>query len=126
MKGLDLYTDKNMTLMKAFGVNTLPSNLSRIIETRLMYKSSEGWKFANYIWNDDQTEAYFDLTGSYTDVSFIENGVTKNTIYRIPSAAECFTCHKSEVNSIPIGPKPQNLNNDLAYADGVKNQLQKM
>ncbi|WP_028282614.1 hypothetical protein [Olleya marilimosa] len=119
------FPDGTVFIKNFYYQNTLPNNLPRIIETRLMYKSNEGWKFANYIWNDNQTEAYFDLSGSYTDVTFIENGVTRNTTYRIPSAAECFTCHKSEINSIPIGPKPQNLNKDLAYADGVKNQLQK-
>lgn len=113
-------------LIKSFYYeNVLPDNLSRIIETRLMYYTSEGWKFANYIWNDQQTEAYFDLTGGYTDVSFIDNGLTKNTTYRIPSSAECFTCHKSEVNSIPIGVKPQNLNKSITYSDGLKNQFQK-
>ena len=105
--------------------NALPNNSIRIIETRLMYYTTIGWKFANYTWNDSQTEAYFDLTGGYTDIDFIENGQTKNTTYRIPSSAECFTCHKSEVNSIPIGLKPQNLNKSIAYPEGVKNQFQK-
>ncbi len=128
------YVDAHSTLNFPIGAvliknfyyqNVLPNNLTRIIETRLMYNTSQGWKFANYIWNDDQTEAYFDLTGSYTDIDFIENGQTKSTTYRIPSAAECFTCHKSEVNSIPIGLKPQNLNKSITYSDGIKNQFQK-
>jgi len=113
-------------LIKSFYYeNVQPNNSTRIIETRLMYNTSEGWKFANYIWNDEQTEAFFDLTGSYTDVNFIENGQNRSTTYRIPSAAECFTCHKSEVNSIPIGLKPQNLNKSITYADGTRNQFQK-
>ncbi|MGB6268989.1 MAG: hypothetical protein WBF67_08270 [Olleya sp.] len=113
-------------LIKSFYYeNVLPNNSTLIIETRLMYNTTEGWKFANYIWNDNQTEAYFDLTGSYIDINFIENNVAKNTTYRIPSSAECFTCHKSEVNSIPIGLKPQNLNKNITYADGLKNQFQK-
>jgi len=105
--------------------NILPSNTQRIIETRLMYNTNEGWEFANYIWNDEQTEAFFDMEGSYTDVSFIEGVETKNTTYRIPSGAECFTCHKSGANSIPIGVKPQNLNKSILFEDGLKNQFDK-
>ncbi|AUC74602.1 hypothetical protein [Olleya sp. Bg11-27] len=105
--------------------NVLPNNTTKIIETRLIYNTSTGWEFANYTWNEDQTEAYFDLTGSYTNIDFIDNGQTKSTTYRIPSTAECFTCHKSGVNAIPIGLKPQNLNKSISYSDGIKNQFQK-
>ncbi|WP_298893780.1 Ig-like domain-containing protein [uncultured Psychroserpens sp.] len=105
--------------------NVQPSNTTRIIETRLMYMTEEGWDFAKYVWNDDQTEATFTNAGSFTDVEWIENGVPYNATYRIPSRNECFTCHNKFGTPLPIGPKPQNLNRDLAYTDGVSNQLQK-
>jgi uncharacterized repeat protein (TIGR03806 family) len=114
-------------LIKSFYYeNVQPSNAPRIIETRLMLKKSDGWEFADYIWNDDQTEATFSLDGAFTDVDFLENGVPKSTNYRIPSGVECLTCHKNENNPIPIGLKPQNLNSLYTYADGSKNQLQKL
>ena len=106
--------------------NVQPENNTRIIETRLMLKKADDWYFADYIWNDDQTEATFSLEGSFTNVDFIENGVAKNTNYRIPSDVECFTCHKQGVSSVPIGVKPQNLNSLFTYADGAQNQLQKL
>lgn len=103
-----------------------PSNSTRIIETRLMYMTSEGWDFAKYVWNDDQTEATFTDAGSVTNVEWLENGVTNNVSYRIPSRNECFTCHNKFGTPLPIGPKPQNLNRDLSYQDGsTANQLQK-
>lgn len=105
--------------------NVQPGNTTRIIETRLMIKKADGWIFANYIWNDAQTEAVLNMNGSYTDISWIQNGETKSTSYRIPSRTECFTCHKSGQDTIPIGPKPQNLNKLYAYADGTLNQLSK-
>jgi hypothetical protein len=37
--------------------------------------------------------------------------------------AECEVCHKIGDTPIPIGPKPQNLNADYAFSDGVRNQL---
>ncbi|WP_034060112.1 hypothetical protein [Lacinutrix jangbogonensis] len=114
-------------LIKTFYYNNVqPDNKTRIIETRLMLKKVDDWKFADYVWNDDQTEATFSLEGSFTNVNFLENGVPKSTNYRIPSDVECFTCHKSQTNSIPIGVKPQNLNSTYTYADGSQNQLQKL
>ena len=103
-----------------------PGNTRRIIETRLLFKRNGQWEFADYVWNAEQTEAYLDLSGSNTPVTWTdENGVTRSISYRIPAEAECQTCHKVAEASMPIGPKPQNLNSDHAYSDGVKNQLVK-
>ena len=106
--------------------NVLPSGEKKILETRLQIKKEDGWVFANYKWNEAQTEAEFDLNGSFVPLSFIENGEEKNTDYRIPSGAQCLTCHKSD-NDVPqpIGVKPQNLNKTLVYSDGPMNQLAK-
>ena len=38
--------------------------LEKIIETRIMIRKSDGWIFADYVWNEDQTEADLDLNGS--------------------------------------------------------------
>ena len=104
----------------------------RIIETRIMIRKADGWIFAEYIWNDAQTEAYFDMTGSFTPIEWIdENNVTKSTNYRIPSEAQCTVCHKHSDNvngenvskSVPIGIEPQNLNFNYTYGNVTKNQL---
>lgn len=114
--------------------NTTPVGASVIVETRIMIRKNEGWIFAEYVWNEDQTEAYFDLHGSYKTINWIdENNTNKTVDYRIPNEVQCITCHKSEkiVNSqlvttnIPIALKPQNLNFNYNYSDGAKNQLLK-
>lgn len=106
--------------------NVLPDMETRIIETRLLINTQSGWEFAEYVWNDDQTEAYLDLSGSYTDVAWVdEEGETRSTTYRIPAEPECFTCHKNWDVASPIGPKPQNLNKTMQYVDGSMNQLDK-
>lgn len=106
--------------------NVQPANNTRIIETRLMIKNAAGWTFAEYVWNDAQTEAYLDMDGSFTEITWLQEGEIKTTNYAIPAESACFTCHKSEVNSIPIGLKPQNLNGDYAYPEGTQNQLRKL
>ncbi|MEZ4855311.1 MAG: hypothetical protein R2812_02405 [Gelidibacter sp.] len=105
--------------------NVLPEGKTKILETRLMIKKEEGWTFANYIWNDEQTEATFDTEGKFVDFSWTENGTVKNVNYKIPSYSECFTCHNKYDTPVPIGPKPQNLNRNIDYPDGIKNQLSK-
>jgi uncharacterized repeat protein (TIGR03806 family) len=112
--------------------NVQPSNTTRIIETRVMIRKATGWIFAEYVWNDDQTEAFLDMAGSYTDISWKDdNNVIKSVNYRIPTEVQCITCHKAKtvVNGedvnvyVPIGIKPQNLNYNYNYGTTTKNQL---
>ena len=114
-------------LIKSFYYdNVQPSGNTRIIETRLMFLTDEGWDFAKYVWNDEQTEATFTNNGSFTSFDWIDDdGTPKSVNYRIPSRNECFTCHNKFGTPVPIGPKPQNLNKDYDYVDGTLNQLSK-
>lgn len=112
--------------------NITNAGRTRIIETRIMIRKSTGWIFAEYVWNEDQTEAYYDMVGSFTPITWKdEHDISRSTIYRIPSQAQCITCHKSQVlvnnelktTHIPIGIKPQNLNFSYNYGSQSKNQL---
>jgi uncharacterized repeat protein (TIGR03806 family) len=114
--------------------NVLPLNETKLIETRLMIRKPGEWIFANYVWNDDQTEAFLDLEGSTKNISWTdENNNVKNVDYRIPNEAQCIVCHKSKgyvdgvynQKNIPIGLKPQNLNKLYNYGIETKNQLSK-
>lgn len=114
--------------------NISPVGGTRVIETRVMIRKADGWIFADYIWNAEQTEAFYSLDGSFTPISWKDaNNVIKSTDYRIPSEAQCIVCHKSRqsINGadvtkyIPIGIKPQNLNFEYDYGTAVKNQLTK-
>ncbi len=119
--------DDGAVLIKNFYYdNVLPENVRRIIETRLLYKINGVWSFASYFWNDEQTEATFNLAGGQTPVTWIdETGLERSISYRMPSSAECLTCHKTVNQPVPIGPKPQNLNKVYPYPSGIVNQLEK-
>ena len=122
-------------LIKTFYYDKIqPSNTTRIIETRIMIRKQSGWIFADYVWNDAQTEAYLDLNGSFVNLSWKdENNIIKTTDYRIPSEVQCIICHKNTENvngnlqtiHIPIGIKPQNLNHNYNYGNSNQNQLTK-
>lgn len=107
--------------------NVQPLMNRKILETRLLIKKNEQWIFADYIWNADQTEAYYDLSGGYQQVDWIHDDATAKSVnFRIPSQAECFTCHKANGQNTPLAPKPQNLNKTFNYPEGPMNQLQKL
>lgn len=114
-------------LIKTFYYNNVqPSNTTRIMETRIMIRKTTGWIFAEYVWNAEQTEATLNMNGSYSPVSWKdENNNIKSSNYRIPSQTECAICHKYNEQPIPIGIKPQNLNNMLSYNGTLVNQLAK-
>ncbi len=113
--------------------NVTPVGATRIVETRIMIRKSDGWIFADYVWNAEQTEAYFDLAGSITPITWKdENNVIHSADYKIPTEVQCIVCHKSQhledngtltTKHIPIGIKPQNLNWNYNYPTGQKNQL---
>ncbi|WP_299883300.1 hypothetical protein [uncultured Lacinutrix sp.] len=105
--------------------NIQPNNTKRIIETRLMIKKADQWIFAEYLWNEAQSEATLTSEGSVVNIEWIQDNEIKNVNYRVPAAAECFTCHNKFGTPVPIGPKPQNIFKDLQYSDGLKNQMQK-
>ena len=120
-------------LIKSFYYTTIqPGNVTKIIETRLMIRKDDGWKFYEYLWNDEQTEANLvsgtDFTnGSVKNITFTKpNGEIITTDYRIPSDSECFACHKINEIATPIGVKPQNLNHNHTYGNSSKKILQKL
>lgn len=113
-------------IIKNFYYNeVIPGNVTKILETRLMIKMPKEWIFAQYIWNEEQTEAQYDMDGRNVPIQWLQNGQQIQVNYRIPSQSECLMCHKTIGEAIPIGPKPQNINSIFNYADGVKNQMQK-
>jgi uncharacterized repeat protein (TIGR03806 family) len=92
----------------------------RILETRLLVKDESGWQAYPYIWNDEQTEAYYDPAGETKTISYINaSGKKINTKYVIPNKNQCKGCHISNSKMMPIGPSARQLNSFLSN----KNQL---
>ena len=119
-----LFQDGAVLIKNFYYDHVLPDDGRRIIETRLLIRRNDSWVFANYVWNEAQTEAVLDMNGSFTAVQWLGDlGEVNNVNYRIPAQAECLTCHKDNNVPVPIGTKPQNLNSTFAYPDGDMNQL---
>lgn len=92
-----------------------------------MIRKSNAWIFAEYVWNDEQTDALLQEVGSTIPISWMDvNNVNQTIDYQIPTPLQCLTCHSNNEVALPIGIKPQSLNSNFSYADGTKNQLQKL
>lgn len=98
----------------------------RLIETRLLVNRGEEWDAYGYSWNDEQTDASYDIVGDIKDVSWIDaDGKEQHLDYIIPNQNQCKGCHAFDNVLKPIGPKVRNLNKDYVFTDGMDNQLNK-
>lgn len=92
-----------------------------ILETRLLVNTEHGWEAWPYIWNNEQTEAYYDPAGETRTVRYINlSGKKVSTPYVIPNKNQCKGCHMQANTMVPIGPTARQLNK--SGSNGV-NQL---
>ena len=111
-------------LAKTFAFPAGGRNKEKLIETRLLVHTKNGWVGLPYVWNESQTEARLELVPDPVPVSYSDSfGQKHDFTYFIPNANECKQCHENARVMMPIGPKARNLNKDYAYADGAVNQL---
>lgn len=124
--GLPSFPDSTIIVKTFFYFNDVRDTTKgrRLIETRLLIKQQGSWNLATYVWNSAQTEAYLQQSGSNTDVAWINANGNKMAIsYHVPNVRECQTCHNSNNEIIPIGPKLRNLNMDVTVNGQTQNQL---
>ncbi|SDE52903.1 conserved hypothetical protein, HNE_0200 family [Pricia antarctica] len=98
-----------------------PSLGKKLIETRLLIKKDGVWNLGNYLWNDEQNEAFLGTAGPIVPVQWVDmSGNNRSADYQVPNAFACVQCHNKSDTTIPIGPKARNLN----FTFNGKNQLQ--
>jgi uncharacterized repeat protein (TIGR03806 family) len=83
----------------------------RIIETRLLVHTGDEWEGWPYIWNKEQTEAFYDVAGERFEIEHVNYRGRKEIIgYRTPNKNECKGCHSQAGKLVPLGPTARNLN----------------
>ena len=98
-----------------------PEKGRKIIETRLLVNQPDGWQAYPYIWNEQQTEAYYDPAGETKTISYVNLAGKKiTTPYVIPNKNQCTGCLVRDEKLLPIGLSARQLNREL---DSKKNQL---
>lgn len=120
------FSEGTVLMKTPFYPRVLPDMGRQILDTRLLIRKNGDWIFAEYIWNEDQTEAVLDMAGKNVPLTWVDDdGGTHDEIFRIPSAGECLACHAEYGERIAISPKPQNLDMVVDYPEGPMNQLAK-
>jgi uncharacterized repeat protein (TIGR03806 family) len=101
-----------------------PDGERMIIETRLLVHQPKGWDAWPYVWNDEQTEAFYDPAGETKTISYVaKNGKKKTITYAVPNKNQCKGCHAKKEAMVPIGLTARQLNGDFNYKTGRSNQL---
>ena len=96
----------------------------RLLETRVLLHKESGWEAVAYVWNEEQTEAFIKIAGKTINTSWInKQGSAIPVRYRVPNKNQCKECHSANDEILPIGPKARNLNKNIFYEAGAKNQL---
>jgi uncharacterized repeat protein (TIGR03806 family) len=104
---------------------TDPASARKILETRLLIKTATEWQAREYIWNDEQTEAYLEVAGGTIDMEWKDaNGTLKQVAYTVPNINQCKNCHSFNQELRPIGPSARQLNRDNDFAGERINQLE--
>ena len=105
---------------------TLPLRDVRLLETRLLINTANGWVALPYVWNESQTEATLELTGAVLSLELVSDTGRTSFAYLVPDTNQCADCHSVDSKTQilkPIGVKARHLNKDYRYAGSQENQL---
>lgn len=101
-----------------------PDKGRKLMETRLLIHEKTGWKALEYVWNEEQTDAFLEVAGETKEVSYIfTDGKKRSHQYSIPNLNQCKGCHNRSEKMMPIGPSARQLNGDFNYNEKPENQL---
>lgn len=120
------FPDKSI-LIKNFYYTSESNGSKNIVETRLMVKDEGEWQAYPYLWNEEQNDAAYKITGKNIPMSVTDlDGLNHDITYIQPNKNQCKSCHNQNEALKPIGPKARTLNFALDYGSGEKmNQLEK-
>lgn len=95
-----------------------PEAAMRLMETRLLILKDGLWSPLTYVWNDEQTDAYLEVSGKSMPVSWSHtDGVLRRIDYSVPNLNQCKGCHLKGGTVMPIGPSARQLNRDHQLED---------
>lgn len=101
-----------------------PASGRQIVETRILLLKNGIWNAGTYQWNAAQTKAVYISASASVKVNWrTEDGTIRKIAYHIPGQQECVSCHRSNEQVIPIGPKAMNLNRNVIRNGQTVNQL---
>ena len=88
----------------------------RRLETRILLKQQNEWQGYSFLWNDQQSDATL-VPAAGQNLTLADGSE-----WRIPSRAECMSCHARAVKYV-LGLSDLQMNRDFDYHGTVDNQL---
>ncbi|HWW38659.1 c-type cytochrome [Pedobacter sp.] len=111
-------------IAKTFYYSRAEGKKRRLIETRLLILQNGLWNAATYQWDMAKGDAILLEQGGHVPVNIqSKDGIVRKINYQIPSQKDCTSCHRSDNQLIPIGPKISNLNIEVLRNGKRQNQL---
>jgi len=97
-----------------------PALGERLVETRFLVRTEDGFTASTYVWNDAQTDAQasrgdLDVPVTYLD----ERGTPRQQVFHVPSPSQCAACHAGRA----LGLRARQLDHLADYADGTHDQI---
>lgn len=89
-----------------------------LVETRVLFLDESGWQAWPYVWNEEQTEAFYTPLGGSTEVVIANYSFE----YSIPNQNQCKSCHLIDGKLTTIGPSVAQLNSEVNFGSARKNQ----
>ncbi len=97
-----------------------PSRGERLVETRFLVRTADGFTASTYVWNDAQTDAIASGGNVDVPVSFIDQrGVRRDQVFHVPGTSQCAACHQGRA----LGWRSRQLDHTAEYDDGTHDQL---
>lgn len=115
-------------LVKTFAYPVDARDLSRglrLLETRVMVRTAEGFIPHTYVWNDAQTEAVRSVAGAVLDARWTDaQGAARTNNYLVPNTNQCLTCHGQRGVTDTLGLRTGQV--DRTPSNGSVNQIDQM
>jgi uncharacterized repeat protein (TIGR03806 family) len=97
-----------------------PAMGERLVETRFLLRTEEGFRASTYVWNEAQTDARASQGDLDVPVSWIDlRGVRQNQMFHVPSSSQCAACHEGRA----LGFSSRQLDYTAEYSDGTHDQI---
>jgi len=121
-------TDQQGNVVKRPDANlqTIALDQSRLIETRLLVRRSDGWQALPYVWNEEQSEAFLRPAGTAVKLTFAdpakEGSKPLAFSYFVPNQNQCSGCHTTDHPDgglRPLGAVAQQLTVPAVDGGGV-------
>lgn len=108
------------------GVSDSGQSDRTVMETRLLLRSSSGWRTAIYVHEAGGEDAKLSLAGGeVTRPRLGQNGSPNSHIHHVPNVNQCKMCHENSDGIVPLGPADiRNLNRSIKVGDEWVNQLE--